>query len=365
VAASYVLAALGCHGLVGRQPGKDPATPLTVKDVEAVCSAVAQLADARNLATLAVPGKSIEDGLTNAERATLTSDSGQSVMGVYELQLVAHGPPARFVQISSAGTCPAEELWPFDNPRTAADAYGVTDPNDDLRWAHWGTTWYPIVYRGRYFLIIAKLGEPNRVEWVWWIKPDGRYRPLCTLRVQSTSRVVRSAKEPALCTAVAEGTLSPMPWTWLTDADLPTRYPEWTPHDSFILMDGARADLTEILKADLDGDGTAEFLGHDDHASGAGCGDFKRWLFVVSAMEDTVAQTPVNDLLLRGVAGGALAIYEYQGRHFLDGSREPDSEGPLQVRDGHLEELCEFERRPHTGITRFVDIEVFQDFPRK
>lgn len=336
-----------------------PARAMSDAEAKAACTALARLADQGVLGRLAIAGRNAAPAdlqaagpgwnVTDEEQATLRAGShfsSGSLHTVYRLSLSSAGKPARFGSFFAGGTCHAtqtrnvEVLLQSKGSDDGVDA--VPDPDDKLRWVYWGGGDYPVLHRGRHFMVTADLGDPNRLRMVSWIKPDGRQRPLCLLAAENVAPGVVSAREPALCRAVASGSLAPLEWKPM---------PQPMPHgysEEFQRRYGRIADAVEVLSIDIDGDGRSENVGRFGYASSAGCGSTQAWLSVLSKDLGTALPGALDH-----PGGEALEVYGSGGRYYISNLAERTGGSLVAIRDGRSEQVCKFQPRTKTAITDF------------
>jgi hypothetical protein len=342
--------------------------PLNLKEARETCSTLAHLADAKQLAALAVPrmGQGFSEQQVEATEAKLTdtelaalAHTGNSLYSdpdaVYQLRLKENNSPVRFASFFTGGTCASYQVfnlqWLVSSQGLDSGREEVDDPEEEIRWAYWGGGDYPIVYRGRYFMVTADLANLNRANMISWIKPNGKVRPLCLLKIQGTKRIVHSAKDRKLCSGVANGTILAVTGKDVTEV-LPLNHNPGQYRDEFVARYGDYADTVQLLKIDLDRDGMPENIGRFEYASGAGCGSTRVWLRVLSKTLDSVINGPLNDLLAQ-VSSGSKQIYKFQGRYYIDGSTEGSTDGVVQIRGGRVNQICEFDEKTQTQTQRF------------
>jgi uncharacterized protein YecT (DUF1311 family) len=238
-------------------------SPLSNAQLRDACAAMASLSDLNRLLFLSVPGReesSLDENdiragwrISEEERGKLLARQdawSKDPQVIYKLRLTRQGPLVRFAKFFTGGTCASyqianlDRLVSLEQRDDGIDA--VTDPHEEIRWAYWGGGDYPIIYRGRNFIVTSDLGDPNRVAMISWIKADGRIRPLCLLKVSRTQRTVVSAEKEEICSGIAKGTITPMKWGSIGRESLPTG-------EEFESRYGTYADELKFLNIDIEG----------------------------------------------------------------------------------------------------------------
>lgn len=334
--------------------------PLSRDEAWEVCSSLAAVADSKSLTTFAIPG--IEQGSLDTSgipsRWTISPVEKEKLKAknlpwtsepsvVYSLQLTRRGSPKRFASFFTGGTCPSYQIFSIPFLLNAEEgnvelAYG----SDILRWAYWNGGDYPIIYRGRYFMITARLDNSNRPEMVSWIEPDGTISPMCLLETKIAKRTVVTAKNKALCVGIASGTIHPLEWQPM-DVDLP-----YQDRDEFVRRFGDFAESVRLLRVDIDGKGVAKNIGRFEYSSSAGCGGGKTWLSVLSNDLSSVSEDRSNEVF-RKLSGGPMDIFHFQGTNYFHAIEGSHKDGVVRFVDGKLEEVCEFGEETSTEVSRF------------
>lgn len=343
-----------------------PARAMSDAEAKAACTALAQLADQGELSRLAVRGRDPSSAgrdaagagwtVTAEEEAELRASSNFWFTGtgtVYQLRLSPTGPPTRFASFFAGGTCQATHTRNVElllKSRGSDDGVDpVPDPEERVRWAYWGGGDYPVLHRGRHFMVTADLSDPNRVAMVSWIRPDGRQRPLCLLSVENLRPKVVSARRPALCEGIAGGKLAPLEWKPIA-VPLPHGYSE-----EFQQRYGRIADGVELLAIDVDGDGRTENIGRFGYTSSSGCGSTTTWLSVLS--EDRTALAAGALAARLGEFGGdPVDVYQSGGRYYIASLSARAGGSVAAIRNGRTEAVCEFRPRTRTSVSEFFGV---------
>lgn len=333
-------------------------SPMSNEEAKKSCVALSELADSEELASLEIPGrgqwpideKDIKEGwaISQEERANLEARESYLLnepSTVYKLRLTAKGEPTRFARFFTGGTCASYQVFsiPYLLNYGDDDVDEVEDPDENIRWAYWGGGDYPIFYLGRNYMVTADLGNQNRVNMISWIKPDGRKRPLCLLSVNSTKMKVVSAKNPELCSGIADGTLHPLKWKEITKG-LPFSHDTRGYRDEFVKRYGGYADTVSLLSIDIDGEGKLENVGKFEYASGAGCGSTSIWLSILSEDLSEVVRKLIN---------GSVDVYEAEGRYYISATIGNADAGVVQIINERTEQVCELKRQTETSISEF------------
>lgn len=346
--------------------------PLSNEEAETTCTALAALADSGSLTGLVVPGK---DQWSDDERAakagwTISPEERTKLEAresywsnepstIFKLRLTAKGIPTRFASFSTGGTCASYQVlsipYLLNSKGGDVGVDAVSDPDETIRWAYWGGGDYPIFYRGRNYMITADLANQNHINMISWIKPDGRQRPLCLLSVKNAKMKIASAKNPELCSGVANGDLHPLKWKPITEV-LPFSHAPQGYRDEFVKRYGGYADGVSLLTIDIDGSGKPENIGKFEYASGAGCGSTRIWLSVLSKKFDTVVKGTLNSQFEK-LTTGSMEVYKAGGRHFIAATLSNSDAGVVQIGDGRIEQICEFRYQTKTAISRLFNVE--------
>jgi uncharacterized protein len=346
---------------------------LSNQEAKDVCLSLADLADNNRLSLLSVPGKnqfSLNEndvkagwGVNDKEKALLLkgylNSNGPEV--IYKLKLKPSGEPVRFAKFFTGGTCSSDQVFNLSYILNAKygdyGTYGiddVSDTDDEIRWAYWGGGDYPIIYRGRYFIVTAHLANLDRVNMISWIKPNGKIRPLCLLKVESTQKNVISAKNMSLCSGIANGSIGPITWKPITE-ELPFHHDPTVYKKEFVKRYGNYADEVSLLNIDINGDGITENIGKFRYDSGAGCGSTRIWLAVLTKDLGGVVKNSLNEIL--GRFRGSMNIYRYKGKYYIDAVENGTNEGVVQLNGEKIKHVCEFGIKTETDMSRFFDVE--------
>jgi uncharacterized protein len=347
------------------------------KETEKLCQSMAKLADNQRLTKLAILGRNYWEqhdkeaikagwGLTEAEKTIVSQHIYYGYIngsGSYKLRLQQKKPLVRFIQTYSSGTCPTYELvnnsFLLDKKNIYEDHIGkekVYDPKDEIRWAYMGGSEYPIFYQGRNFVVTADLRDENQAEMISWIKPDGKIRPMCLLKVQKVQKLVISAKNKQLRNAVAKGTITPLAWQSIREK-LPFEYDPKTFDDEFTKRYGKFAHSVELLNIDINMDGVSENIGRFVYESGAGCGSTSIWLSILTNDFGGLVKGSLNDLLghfteqTNALNKTNMDIYKYHDRYYMEASKN-NNYGLYQIKNNKIKQVCKFGEKNQTGIKR-------------
>lgn len=278
---------------------------------------------------------------------------------VYRVRLNNRDEPTRFGSFETGGTCASTQVFNVSHLlSTNGDDVGVDtvpDPDDEMRWIYWGGGDYPVLYRGRNFMMTSALGNPNSLNMISWIKSDGRIRPLCMLGATNVRRIPRPSYKAAICQAIATGQLRPLTWKPVTET-LPINHESAVYRVEFERRYGRYADSVGLLQIDFNGDGSVENLARFEYSSGAGCGSTYAWMSALSKNLDSVAKDPLN-ILLEKIGDGATAVYEQKGRYYVHTSSATRGDALISLRGERLERICEFEWKSKSVVSKFFPVE--------
>jgi uncharacterized protein YecT (DUF1311 family) len=344
--------------------------PFSNDDAEAACGDLARLADRQRLSAQALPGMGqwpfadtappSDSAFTPQEKSRLQAqDLGwpADARTIYLLKLAPGAAPTRFATFFTGGSCPAYQT--FNLPYLLDADPGdlgidkVTESEESIRLAALGGSDYPILYKGRHFIVKADLRDPNKVNMISWVTPNGRTRPLCVLKSSKSRLEVASARQSRVCNAVARGEVRPLKWRDATETPPFNRRLQGH-RDEFIARYGDDAEDIAILRTDLDRDGKAERIARFRHLSGAGCGNTQVWWSVLAGDLKGVQRGPLNDQL-QAFDEGELEIYRIDGRFYISGSRKGQP-GLFQINRGKTEQVCEFRQNTVTRPTRLFPL---------
>lgn len=340
--------------------------PLSNDDAEATCGDLARLADRQRLSAQALPGMAqwpFADTAPPSDSAFTPQEKNRlqalelgwpaDARTIYLLKLAPGAAPTRFATFFTGGTCPAYQTF---NLPYLLDAHPgdlgidkVTESEESIRLATLGGSDYPILYKGRHFIVKADLRDPNKINMISWVMPNGRTRPLCLLKSSKSRLEVATARQSRVCNAVAQGDVRPLKWRDATE--MPPFNRRLQGHrDEFIARYGDDAEDIALLRTDLDRDGKAERIGRFRHLSGAGCGSTEVWWSVLAGDLKGVQRGPLNDQL-QAFDEGELDIYRIDGRFYISGSLK-DQPGLFQLHRGKTEQVCAFRQNTITRPTR-------------
>ncbi|MDR2220928.1 MAG: lysozyme inhibitor LprI family protein [Methylobacillus sp.] len=350
-------------------------TPMSDGEAEKTCVALAGLADREQLAKLAIPGRDqgmldasvIESGwgFSQEEKEQLKARDPWSnePSTIYKLRLTSKGNPTRFASFFIGGSCASYKvsnisyLSNSEGDDVESDDVGideVSDPDEIIRWAYWGGGDYPIFYHGRNYMITADLANKNHINMASWIKPDGKIRPLCLFSREITKMKVVSAKNPELCSKIANDSLEPLSWKPITE-DLPFT-PSQVYRDEFVTRYSKYADEVSLLSIDIDGDGKPENIGKFVYYSGAGCGSTDIWLSIFAKDFETIVNNTLSSQFEK-LRSGSMDIYKVKGRYYIAATQNDADAGVVQISNGETEQLCEFKYLMKTTISHRFKID--------
>lgn len=345
--------------------------PLDADGAEAACEAVAGLADRRRLYAQAVPGVDqwpFADAPPPAEMAFTAQDKARlqardlgwpaEARTLYLLRPAPDAEPMRFGSFFTGGACPAYQTFSLpallDGKGKDLGIEPVRDPRELIRWAYLGASDYPIVHQGRNLIITADLGNPDKVNMVSWVKPDGRIRPLCLLKTRQDGLRVASARLPRVCDAVAKGEVRPLKWR--DAAEVPPFSRRLQGHrDEFVRRYGDDAEDIGLLRVDIDRDGKADRLARFRHTAAVGCGVTRVWWSVLTGDLGGVQHGALNTQL-QALDDGAREVYKVDGHYYLAASRQGQP-GLFQINRGRTEQVCAFRQDTRTRVTTMFPVD--------
>jgi len=224
--------------------------PLTDDEVKAIFRTLAKLADNGELSLMAVPGKAFSR-LDEADKRAgwwidplklkkITDYYGYSEFEdwgpdvVFKLRLNPESEPVLFGKFWYPGSCPNSEIFDFstdidmmvvqenkeveskdvskvesnldqneEDPDKTAESFEGDDGTEGSYWADWGGNDYPIVYRGRYFIVTSDYRNKNHLLQIDW---PTRGLFLC----KDSHKAVISSDIESLSSGVVTGKIKPL-----------------------------------------------------------------------------------------------------------------------------------------------------------
>ena len=353
--------------------------PLTDDEAREICRTMAKLADAGELSLMAVPGKAFSKldetdkragwGLSAAELAKVVSFMEND--GVYEnnvpseifkLRLKPASKPVLFGDFKTFGKCysfiihnlsmilssdhvgatgdsqtdQTEEMVGLDN-RDTVERYEVDSEEEVGVWTLGGRD-YPVVYRGRYYLVTK-----NTWHTLWpigklaWITPDGELRDLALFSTDESHMTVISTNDEGLSSNIARGIIKP-----LTFKDFPAGR-------KLMEKTGERVSSTGLLKVDINGDGVVDNIASFEYSSGVGCGYTQSWIEVLSKDLKRIEKNELSKLLSKYSVS---EFYRYKGKYYLRGS--DGNSGIFRFDKCKLTRVCTIENKTKTTMVRYA-----------
>lgn len=320
---------------------------LTVEESRRVCQNLAAMASDGTLEHLAVPA-AVDSIFFDRKRRwwDVTKQEKESLKAkfleareIYLLRLVPGAEPVRFASFNTGGTCRSSEIMNIHEAANSEDL-GRSDKeetDDTLSGVHWAAEEYPIVYDKRTYLVAADISDPNIINMVSWIRPEGFVQPLCRLERGSLRVEVASAKEPELCARIADGRLAPLGWKDETEA---LRAAE--PKTFFEKRYGTPVDKVLVLSVDLDGDGTTDNIGRLDYDRPGGCGWADNHLASLTPDHMRLLPGPLETTLgkLRQGTAQSMNLYADGGRYYVRADHDGRNDGVYRLDKGRTEEVC-------------------------
>jgi len=339
------------------------AAPMDAKSAEETCRSVAALAGEGKLHDRFLPALPV--GILQAERpaqaaiggtpfAQLAAEIQAKTFGqpdtvVISVRVSAGRPPVAFGSVFTGGSCASAEVWNLEylqaafargekHPSTFA---APEDPKDELRWSWWGANDRAAFVGGRPLVVTVDGANPELVNLVSWIRPDGRVQPLCGTSYD-TYRVLDAAHSPDAHCGSVEGAIEQGPdWEALDPAQVEVRPREGDPD-----YDGI--DATDW---DLDGDGRPEVLARLHVDSGAGCGSHREWLRVLDAKRAATVDGPL-DRALGDLQAEKISVLRLEGTSYVDAYYSKSGGTTYRMRGVKPVPACRFTILPFTRIDR-------------
>ena len=323
--------------------------PLTDVQAREVCTSLASTADRGELASYAVPATPVSSPI-KIERLP------EDVLGlfaeppsqVFELNLGNTGSLTKFANYFTGGTCASISVVNLDRLQrrefNSTEKEEVDDTEDMIRWAYWGGGDYPILYRGRYFMVTTDLRDDNDLNLVSWIKPNGKVRPLCLFEAKPGKRTVRRTQNPALCAAVASDDLQPLSPEMLLPPN--SAKPEDAPNTTaFQLAEfhknfGRDVDGVHVHKVDVEGDGQQLTIGAFGFESGAGCGSSRRWLRNLTSDGTAIQEAPIDQRFKK--LSRVINLFTWNKMFYVHAEKTPNSDGLFSLSGTGINQVCEF-----------------------
>lgn len=345
---------------------------LSNAEAKNACVELAALADDKRLSKLALWGRQPrqfepareqdEWTVSDAEAAKLEARSryhNNEPWIVHRLRLKSGAEPVRFASFWTGGSCSGSTLLNLSHViNLSGEDDGideVPDPDDELRWTRSGGRDYPIVHRGRNFVVTHADADANTVRLISWIKPNGRIRPICLLDSNRTKRVSLPNQRAPLCQGIAAGTLRPLSWKAVTD-DLPLQREPATYQSEFVKRYGRYAEGVELRPVDLNGDGMVDNIARFSYASGSGCGANLLWLGALSKDMGSLAPDSLNTVL-KTFEEGPMNIYAFKGKYFFDTAVSVTNDALISLQGNRPERVCELEWQTRTKVKSFFEVE--------
>lgn len=355
-----------------------PTDRLDARGVMQVCTALARRVDERSLDELLafqVAGRR----LTSDERQSLANlgkwPAYHERAVVYELQLNPDGPPSRIANFWGGQDCRSARMinldhyFASDGNDTGRDPDAVLGP--DIEIALSTAEDRLITLDGRYFVFTGASSVPRAspvgevfkkdmymsdlegsVSIVSLVRPDGVIQPVCELKTETTSMVPRKGGSDAICAARVQGKLPLAPWI----EDGP-RLSDCCPRPFSNPYDGEDPFAVYVARIGLDKAQVPYLLVRLAYEPGSQCGSVRTWSTTLHDGFREVPQTDLLDLLQPVYTGKATwpEIYQVAGRTFVEVGRSREHYELLEIKDGQLRQLCEFERRSTTRVGRAFD----------
>ena len=165
------------------------------------------------------------------------------------------------------------------------DGEPETDPSFDLEWQAGHQAF--LVVDGEPVLARTP-NDPKSVLGLSWLTPAVREAPLCSIAIKRERRLETTESEKAaLCGAVAENAVEFLAWNPASKEINRTSE----------AADPGRATISS-MSVDIDTDGDDDTIAWVNYSSSAGCGYEHHWLVEMSDDLMSVAESPLNSLLI-------------------------------------------------------------------
>lgn len=335
-------------------------------NVEAVCKDVLRLADRKKLASHHIPQVPLH--IIEEERPDLLRVQGKPLSEVIAavnekanarlwesvtlLRLSSGRTPVVFGSNSEGGSCSSTRL---ENISLAAAEYMNDDfelrtwadihtEDDDLGQSGWGAGDYLVFVNGRHLVITAANGDPNRVNLVSWIKPEGEVVPLCSALIEKRTKVIARAVEPKVCQRLLSGTAEALNWE---PAEIRM------PRDDWYKRFGGYADSVKVTALNAEGGEPRQDVARFTYDSGAGCGSHNEWLRTINPERSDTVRGALDESLVKIGIKSEVNLWRVDKRLFLevsDGFREGAA---YRLTRGGVTKTCRFSWNTKSGVDRY------------
>jgi|GEM_PF-4185312 len=335
--------------------------PLSEQETKDACKKIMELSASDRLSELAVPMKDLPESSAELDsqsdmlwslnkeeedhlkRIHKIGDGPIWPIGIYDVQFAREEKPQRYVLFSATFDILSHDIYSLSYLMRSEEGDYGTEKVDGL---NYGPAYFNIgkevdlvMYKGRYYKITGK-----RWGTAFWLKPDGKFRPICELGQAITVKWAQDRHE-ALCTKVVNGSVKG-PNSWEESHEFnPNEFDggEYYEGDSYYL---SRLSYIEI---DLDSSGSPQKIGELLSRKDGFPGEIRTRLVVLSKNMNSIQQTPLNEALGK-LGGSANGIYENDNKYYIRFDNQ-DGGGLVQIRQGKVQRICTFASK--SKITRF------------
>jgi uncharacterized protein len=353
--------------------------PLTDDEARDICRTMAKLADTGELSLMAVPGKAFSKldeadkqagwGLSAAELAKVVSFmendgayESYEPSEIFKLKLKPASKPVLFGDFKTLGKCYsfivhnlsmilssdhvgatgdsqidlAEEMVGLDN-RDTVERYEGDSGEDVGNWTLGGRE-YPVLYRGRYYLVTKNTWHTlDPINKLAWITPVGDLRDLALFSYDESLMTVISTNDVSLSTGISRGEIEPLEFEYFSSGG---KLMEKTA--------GMRVETAEILKADINGDRVVDNIVRFEFNIG-GCGYAEKWIEVLSKDLKRIVKNELSRILSKYSVS---EFYRYKGKYYLRSS--DGHSGIFRFDKGKLIRVCTIENKTKTTMVRYA-----------
>lgn len=344
-------------------------------EIAQVCSALSHHIEAQSttkLSTTQVSSRYFTNDEWNNRPETGNWPSYDDLEEIYELQLKPKASPTRFAKFWGKSDCRSALIINLDR-------FVASDGNDNGRIEHFDSGLDTeislataedklIAFGGRYFVLTSAAPSPHAIPsarafedrtymselegtiaLISVVRFDGNIQPICELKTKATSMKIRKGADNQICNSRAQGKLTLATWVQedrQSDDCCPTRFSN--PYR------GEEPTSVKVTKMGLDKSGTPYFFVRLAYEKNFECGSVRAWATTLSENYREVAQTDLLDIVQPSYTGKAMwpDIYRFEDRTFVEVGRTRDNYELLEIKDGKLLKLCEFDRRLTTSVSR-------------
>lgn len=331
--------------------------PLAKSEYFEVCNGIAALASDNKLHDYKVVGVDFFSIINSVKKNWGSTEGIEKycaekgfcdIQEIYNIKISNVARAKKFIKHVSPESCPSNIIYPIDRFTRIDGIYSgrlsVSDPDDTLGSAAWGSDEFPIYYQQRNYIITGTVTEPKVVS---LIQSDGQILPLCLLTKSSAGLAVTEGKDKDLCAGVASGLIKPQQWS---NQYTPTKAEE----AELINMSEARGqyDIRLFLPS------ISENENKPSHSfvkfmqdSGAGCGSHNEWLRR-AVLEGGTFDIRFDDQLFSGKTAEHVDVYLHNEKHYIGYFPSYGPSALYHLENDVLAKICEFEKKLEFKINR-------------